>query len=126
MMIIIASRSLAAQRMKGATWSRAEKNGVSSELDISDWEATDHIRRGKKVDKPSAPGGRFVRQVRSREKGLLILYPLLPHDGRAEKEDTPILGFSISFPTLRDDGGDTTVTYVVSNIYQQLEMDFDV
>ena len=93
-------------------------------IDIADWEASDEIRKGKKVRRPDSPNGRFVRQVRSSENGLLILYPLSNDDGKADDTDNPTLGFAVSFPTVTA-LGDTPITYIVGNIYQQLEMDID-
>jgi hypothetical protein len=93
-------------------------------LDVEDWKATDGVRRGKKTDKPTTPKGRFVRNVRDPARGLLVLHPLLPDKKKAEKADTPILGFVISFPSV-DALGDTPITYIVGNIYQQQELDID-
>lgn len=92
--------------------------------DISDWEDSHHVRRGKKVEKPTEPLGRFVRQVRDSRKGLLILYPLAADEGKAEENDTPILGFAISFPAVGA-LGDTPITYIVGNVHQNLEMNLD-
>ena len=94
-------------------------------FDVKDWKASDGIRRGKTTEEPTVPGGRFVRQVRDSAQGLLILYPLLSDDQKAENKDTPILAFVISFPSV-DALGDTPVTYIVGNVYQQLEMNLDV
>ena len=95
------------------------------ELDIRDWQASGHVRQGREVDKPTEPSGRFVRKVRDSKKGLLVLYPLVADEDKAERNDTPILGFAISFPSV---GvlGDTPITYIVGNVYQQQEMDLDV
>lgn len=84
--------------------------------DISDWEDSGHVRRGKEVDEPTEPLGRFVRQVRDSRKGLLILYPLAADEGKAEENDTPILGFAISFPAVGA-LGDTPITYIVGPVY---------
>jgi hypothetical protein len=94
------------------------------EYDIDDWESTGRIRRGKETEKPTKPNGRFSRRVRDSSRGLLILYPLLADQEKAELEDTPILGFVISFPSV-DALGDTPVTYIVGNVYQQQEMNLD-
>lgn len=102
-----------------------EAKAEALELDIRDWEASNHVRRGEEVDRPTEPAGRFVRKIRDSGKGLLILYPLVADDDKAKKSDTPILGFAISFPSV---GvlGDTPITYIVGNVYQQQEMNLDV
>lgn len=91
-------------------------------LDIDDWEETGGIRRGKNVKRPEQPGGAFLRQVRGESEGLLILYPLSPdqveNEEKAEKTDTPILGFAMSFPKVGN-VGDSLISYVVSNVYQR-------
>ena len=79
------------------------------------------------------PSGPNIRRVRDQRKGLLMLYPLDPRDGalevwdtgRTEPDavDTPILGFAISFPDV--DGGASQVTYVVNNVYSQIDRDYD-
>jgi hypothetical protein len=95
------------------------------QLDIKDWEATGGIRRGRVTQKPTAPGGRFARIVRSPERGLLILYPLDSTGDKGETADLPILGFAISFPSLDARGQDTPVTYIVGNVYQRQELEVD-
>jgi len=92
--------------------------------EIMDWEKGGKVRRGKKVPKPTAPSGRFIRQVRDPSKGLLIVYPISPDKEKAETAEFPITGFAISFPSV-DELGDTLVNYVVGNVYQKMELDFD-
>lgn len=93
-------------------------------LDVNDWKASNKVRRGKEVDKPTKPAGRFVRKIRDPKRGLLILYPLVADEDKAESSSTPILGFAISFPSVGA-LGDTPITYVVGNVYQQQEMGLD-
>jgi hypothetical protein len=88
------------------------------ELDIEDWETNNHERKGKIVDEPTVPGGRFLRQARNADEGLLILYPLTSDGEETEQKDIPVLGFVISFPRVSE-LGDTLVSYVVSNVYQR-------
>jgi len=86
---------------------------------IEDWELD---ARGR--DKPTDPAGRFLRQARDPDKGLLILYPLDPGEAKSENGDTPIIAFAISFPTVNGESA-SKVTYTVNNVYQrEEEMDF--
>lgn len=88
-------------------------------LDIADWEASARTRRGRKVNEPTEAGGRFSRQVRSRERGLLIFYPINPSEDKAEKTETPILGFAISFPEVGKDSKSTPIDYITGNVFQR-------
>jgi hypothetical protein len=47
-----------------------------------------------KGDKPSIPGGPFIRRQRTAERGLLLVYPIDPK----EKEADILMGFAVSFP----------------------------
>jgi hypothetical protein len=85
---------------------------------IEDWK----IHPGNRRTAPTTGSGRAFRSQRSETQGLLILYPIDSGDRRAETDETPILGFAVSFPTVR--GEPTTVKYIVTNVYQQMEMDF--
>ena len=85
-------------------------------LDIEDWEKNGKMRRGRVVPKPIPPSvGRFSRQVRSAENGLLILYPILPENEFLGLQKDPILGVAISFPST-EAGANTPVDYIVTNI----------
>jgi hypothetical protein len=51
-------------------------------------------------DEPADPSGPALRLQRSREEGLLLLYPLDPHWAKLGQElgNTPVVGIGISFP----------------------------
>lgn len=73
--------------------------------------------RAKK--RPQEPSGPFIRAARSRENGLLLIYPLdqakVLRDGE-QVCDTPVIGFAISFPRgSRDD----LIEYKVNTKYWQ-------
>jgi hypothetical protein len=70
---------------------------------------------------PEIPAGWSLRQVRNRNRGLLIIYPLEPDDQKSELGvgGPPIFGFGISFPGNPDDAG---VSYVVNRVYQDQEI----
>lgn len=76
-------------------------------------------QRRKEAGKPESasktPDGKVIREQRSPQKGLLLLYPL---DPETINSHTPVIGFGISFP------GSTTarpVEYKVNNIYWEQE-----
>lgn len=50
-------------------------------------------RRGS--EEPKVPSGPYIRAVRPKQRALLLLYPLLPPIANCE---TPVMGYSISFP----------------------------
>lgn len=63
---------------------------LALEKTISSWR-NNPKRRGK--EEPKEPSGPFIRAVRSKNTGLLLLYPLA-----ASFSETPVIGYSISFP----------------------------
>lgn len=74
-----------------------------TELSISAWEASD-----RRSSRPTQPSGRVVREERSPERGLLVIYPLEPlssEDIAAAAANGlslfggPLVGFAASFPT---------------------------
>ncbi|MEX0732559.1 MAG: Z1 domain-containing protein [Aquisalimonadaceae bacterium] len=84
-------------------------------LTVQAWE--EGKSRAKK--RPDEPSGPFIRAVRPRENGLLLIYPLDPaeilSDGKPVS-DSPFIGFAISFPRgSRDD----LVEYKVNTTYWQ-------
>jgi hypothetical protein len=74
------------------------------------WMEARRIRKPKS-EKYDRPNGRVVRVLRPREKGLLLIYPLVPpakvkgRDGRPDEDTglqekgTPIIGVALSFPS---------------------------
>jgi hypothetical protein len=75
--------------------------------------------RPKGRKEPTEPSGWAMREVRDPSKGLLLLYPL---DGTKKVEgDLLVIGFGISFPTVKD-GTASKVRYQVSNLYYQQEV----
>ncbi|MCY1074821.1 Z1 domain-containing protein [Archangium lansingense] len=73
--------------------------------------------RTRRKTEPEVPSGTFIRDVRPKERGVLILYPLDPHpdytNGVLEAPVTPI-GWAVSFP-----GSKTAakVSYRVNGIF---------
>ena len=57
----------------------------------------------------------MIRNVRSPQKGLLLIYPL---DNAKSNTAKPLIGFALSFPFIK---GDQTVSYRVTNLYWQQE-----
>ncbi|WP_270406033.1 Z1 domain-containing protein [Paenibacillus timonensis] len=71
-----------------------DESEIASALEatVSAWR-NNPKRRGKEV--PMVPSGPYIRAVRPKQRGLLLLYPLLPPLPDCE---TPVIGYSISFP----------------------------
>ncbi|WNG24480.1 hypothetical protein F0U62_10970 [Cystobacter fuscus] len=78
-----------------------------------------HREKGRRKEEPEVPSGPFIRYVRPKEKGLLILYPL-DYGTKWTKETLdanariPPIGWAVSFP---DSDTATTVSYRVNNVY---------
>ncbi|MES2443978.1 MAG: Z1 domain-containing protein [Pseudomonadota bacterium] len=70
-----------------------------------------------KKDEPKTASGPFIRKQRSRDRGLLLIYPL---DAGLPK-DVPLMGFAISFPF--DD--DAPLIDYAENSVKQLERIFE-
>lgn len=84
-------------------------------MTIDNWR-TDPGRSQRKTE-PTTPSGPSIRERRSAQSGLLLLYPLSPAADHVEG-DIPVIGFGISFPNSMSA---TTVTYTVNNVYSQQE-----
>jgi len=77
-------------------------------------------QKGTNLVVPTVPTGRPLREQRSVDQPLLIIYPLKhPHD-RNEATRIPVIGFAISFPF---SDHPTETEYVVNQIWQQQEID---
>lgn len=66
---------------------------------------------------PTSPSGPFIRQARSPQRGLLLIYPLDSSDVLLDGKrftDMPIIGMAMSFPA---SGNRTTVEYQVNTKY---------
>jgi hypothetical protein len=79
---------------------------------IANWQ--NDKRTTKSMVSPSKPGGKDIRQVRPKTRGLLIFYPLDPILADLPTTTKPIIGLAISFPK-----SDTAkeITYTVNNVF---------
>jgi len=88
-----------------------EERKLALERTVEDWQES--RRRDKSPEPPTAPSGKRIRSVRTKERALLMLYPL---DGRVAgtPEATPVVGVAISFPE-----SDTAqaIEYRVNNVF---------
>ena len=98
-------------------WARA------LQLTRDNWTPDAARSRGKEPKAPEIPVGRWIRSVRPRSRGLMLIYML------REKSEThiaygtaplpcPLVGFAVSFP---DSDTKVTVKYRVNNVYWQQE-----
>ncbi|MEQ8842272.1 MAG: Z1 domain-containing protein [Acidimicrobiales bacterium] len=77
-------------------------------------------RTAGKGTRPVDPSGTCARRARSKDRGLLLLYPLVPV-GQEEPDLLPFVGYGVSLPP------STTapqIEYIVNNVYAQQEIDF--
>lgn len=84
------------------------------------WENDTSRRRSQTP--PERPGGREIRQVRHKTRGLLLLYPVRPPTELFLLDSSPLIGIAISFPrseTARE------VTYTVNNVFTRQGGDDD-
>ena len=101
----------------------AGKREEALSLTIEAWKR-DAGATWKRKTEPTVSTGYFARQVRSKESGLLLLYPLdLQMEGRS-LSDLPIIAVGFCFPVSggADDGA---VEYIVNKVYLQQELGFD-
>lgn len=85
------------------------------EMTVKAWEAN----KSRAKTEPKAASGPFIRNARSRDKGLLLLYPLDPKDIKKENDAAsvyPFMGFAVSFPR---GSRDEVVEYKVTTKYWQ-------
>ena len=74
------------------------------------WKAD--TRSSKPKNAPTTPGGKQIRLIRHKSKGMLLIYPIDPKQAGFPEGTPPVIGVAISFP-----GSDTAkeVTYTVNN-----------
>lgn len=76
---------------------------------------TDPERKSHSQKVPKTPSGPYIRNVRSSQRGLLLIYPLDPD---APGVELPIMGIALS---ISDSNRDVKVEYKVNNIYWEQE-----
>lgn len=82
---------------------------------IAFWEANTDRRRSP--TRPTVASGHFIREVRDRRAGLLLIYPLDPEKAD-RKGAVPFVGLAVSFP--KADGA-SAIRYTVNNVYWEQE-----
>ena len=94
----------------------ADERNVALKETITRWEAN----RGKsrRTEPPTVPSGIVLRDMRPAQKGLMLIYVLDPAQARLP-EDTPVIGYALSFPGSSSAGA---IEYVVNNVYYQQEL----
>jgi hypothetical protein len=75
---------------------------------VSYWKANP----GRVQNEPDRPAGPVIREMRSPQNGLLLIYPIKDDD------KTPLMGFAVSFPK---SGTQTDIEYKVNNVYWDQE-----
>lgn len=104
------------------------ERGEALRRTIDAWERKDPEKRSE--NRPTEASGPFIRDVRPRQRGLLLIYPVQFYTRRTADDepdvpvpaDWPVYGIALSFPSAdvsRDDG----IVYRVNNIYWQQEFE---
>ena len=108
-------RRLVSPRDEGIDLSNAQFETALAKT-ISEWELNKENTR--RINSPKEPSGIAIRNTRDKSNGLLLIYPLSPpeYDGF---DETPVIGFAISFP---GNSHARTVTYTVNNVYYRQEL----
>lgn len=75
----------------------------------------DPNRNSRSEKEPKVPSGPYIRRVRPRQQGLLLIYPLDPDPPQVE---VAVMGLAFSIP---DSQRDVKVQYRVNNIYWEQE-----
>ena len=93
---------------------------------IQEWKENPRSRSDPSVERkrPEAPSGPAIRDIRSADRGLLIIYPLDGSEDQKVEVDaraTPVIGFGISFPKVAGDAA-SKVQYKVNNVYYKQEV----
>jgi Z1 domain len=78
---------------------------------VSYWKANP----GRIKNEPDRAAGPVIREMRSPNNGLLLIYPLTPPAGG---DETPVMGFAVSFPK---SDNQTAIQYKVNNIFWDQE-----
>jgi len=78
---------------------------------VERWKADTTSSKPKNA--PTTPGGRQIRLIRDKSKGMLLIYPIDPKQAGFPEGTPPVIGVAISFP-----GSETAkeVTYTVNNL----------
>jgi hypothetical protein len=92
------------------------KQDEALDLTVKNWEKDKRLNKRKTA--PERPGRREIRQTRSPEKGLLLLYPLDPKALKLGENCPPVMGVAISFPESGDPS--VSVSYIVSNLFTRV------
>lgn len=90
------------------------------DLTMAEWDRKTVKPPGSKP--PVRPGGRHIRAVRDKSRGLLLVYPIHPDSRHFQNPDIPVIGMALSFPrsnTARD------VSYIVNNVFMEQDMNDD-
>ncbi len=96
----------------------------SLDLEVEEYqlafELTRRARTAKGKKPPERPAGPDIRLARGRrpERGLLILYPIEPTNGRTDGLGMPLFGLVVSFPESAKRAG--SVTYKLNSVEQRL------
>ncbi len=77
---------------------------------------------GGKTKQPRVPIGWAVRQQRTRERGLLLVYPLTIEDRDRAMVAAPVVGFAVSFPST---GSEREIEYAVNEVYWTSEFGWE-
>ncbi len=78
-------------------------------------------KKKKETNTPKTPAGPVIREMRQKENGLLLLYPLdlRSDDKGVEKKLIKTIGFAVSFPFSQNTGD---VSYRVNKVYWDSEI----
>jgi hypothetical protein len=74
--------------------------------------------KSTRKEPPTVASGGVIRELRPPQRGLLLIYPLDPTSPKL-LNNTPVIGYAISFPGSLRAGA---IEYVVNNTYYQQEL----
>lgn len=78
----------------------------------NDWEKSD--RKDKSENPPTTPSGRWIREMRTKDHAVLLIYPLDPSHAKLPSDSPPVLGIAISFPKSKTA---KEIAYTVNNVF---------